>query len=79
MANSISTTIVGVPDQALSPYKLDHYDAGIRRALPAIELGLGDRLAWSLYADLDVDKILDIAKTVYGKRFTSSQRRLFEG
>ena len=73
---AIGCAIIGVPDQALSPYKLDIYDAGIRRAVEAIELGLGDDIAWELFADLGAEVTIRHAATVYGKRFTSAQGRL---
>lgn len=47
--NSICAKLVVVRDQALDP--VDGYHDGLRAALPAIEYGLGDEVAWRLLVD----------------------------
>lgn len=74
---AISAAIVGVPDQILSPYCVAGHTDGLRRALPAIEEGLGGSIEWDLYANISPEAKFEHARRVYGKRFTSSQRRLF--
>lgn len=62
--------VTGLPDNGTD----DHLD-GLRRALEPIELGLGDRVAWHAYANLDVAKLLEVASKTYGKRLNVPRRR----
>ncbi len=75
---AISAAIVGVPDQILSPYCIDGFVPGIRRALPAIEQGFGGETEWELYADLGAEKRIKTTHEVWGKAFTDSQGKLFK-
>ena len=63
---------IGVPGE---PTGLPGHLDGLRRALEPIELGLGDRVAWELYADLDVAATLGIALKIHGKKALNTKRK----
>lgn len=63
----IRTRTIGVPDLPERFGGMDGSDAMRRLALPGIEEGLGDRVAWEFYC---VPNNLYIAEKVYGKRLT---------
>jgi len=65
---------IAVPDDLHRPRSLESRAAGLRRAIRALEYGLGDRAAWELYADLGDLSAINITANVYGKRFKVPQR-----
>ena len=80
MSNAIFAGGLAVPDQALSPYPAHRHAEGVRAALPAIEEGLGDEVAWTLYAAAssqtnEAEAALRVAVAVYGKRLRSRALR----
>jgi len=63
---------IGVPGEPTGP---PGHLAGLRRALEPIELGLGDRVAWDRYADLEAPKVLSIALSVHGRKALNTKRK----
>ena len=62
---AISTGIIGVPDQALSPYCLPNHNRKLRDAAGAIEQLLGGRVEFDHYANIDTYTVLDSHAAVY--------------
>lgn len=79
MSNVIFAGGLAVPDQALSRYPAYRHAEGVRAALPAIEEGLGDEVAWRLYAAAasqkdEAELAFLTATAVYGRRLRSHRR-----
>lgn len=68
----LRTRKIWVPDHPEALGGLEGSDEKRRRALPAIEMSLGDRDAWDLYC---VPDNLYIAWKVYGKRMKVRKRK----
>lgn len=80
MSNVIRAGGLAVPDQALSPYAVHRHAEGVRAALPALEEGLGDEVAWRLYAAAasqkdEAELALLTATAVYGRHLRSRALR----
>jgi hypothetical protein len=54
----IHAKMIVVPDQALSPYKRADHDEGVRRAVWAIEEGLGGTVEWVMYGGFEQDELV---------------------
>ena len=64
---AIRAGTIAVPDDALSLYKLAGYEENLRRALWAIEEGMGGEIEWYSFGGFDATLDLYVAVVVHGK------------